>query len=350
MVLKVFVTGATGYVGGTAFDYIYNAHKDNEYTLLVRNEARGQVVKAKYPTVKFVYGALEDVDVIEQAAAEADIVVHTADSSDHVPSALAIAKGLEKGHTAEKPGYWLHLSGTGILTWYDFVNGREGEPPLPEQKYHDINDIERIHNIDIRGPHRNVDKIVIEAAASPALKVAILCPPLLYGKGSGAGNTQSIQIPTLVDMTLSEGFAPIVGAGKNEWDYVHIDDLGDLYVKIFDATQDPSKNTNPEIFGPNGYFYCPYGTLSFTKIAERIAEEIKKQGFLTDVPLKSVTFAEQVKLKGYAPVAETLGHNSKGVGERASKYLGWAPKQSASASVEDDVAAVVSQRAKQLGF
>ncbi|KAL7939545.1 hypothetical protein V8C35DRAFT_286962 [Trichoderma chlorosporum] len=347
MAVKVFVTGATGYVGGTAFDYIYNAHKDNEYTLLVRSEARAQAVKAKYPNVKFVYGALDDVDVIEQAASEADVVVHTADSSDHVPSALAIAKGLEKGHSAEKPGYWIHLSGTGILTWYDLVHGREGQPPLPEQKYHDINDIERIHNLDIRAPHRPCDKAVIEAN-SDAVKIAILCPPLIYGEGSGAGNTQSIQIPTLVDMTLSEGFAPIVGDGKTEWDYVHIDDLGNLFVKIFDATQDPSKNANPEIFGPNGYFYCPYGVLSFTKIAERVAEEVKKQGYRADVPLKSVTFAEQAQLKGYHPVAHTLGQNSSSVGERASKYLGWTPKQTA--TVEDDVAAVVSQRAKQLGL
>jgi hypothetical protein len=32
-------------------------------------------VKAKYPNVKFVYGSLHDADVIEKAAAAADIVV-----------------------------------------------------------------------------------------------------------------------------------------------------------------------------------------------------------------------------------------------------------------------------------
>lgn len=233
------------------------------------------------------------------------------------------------------------------MTWYDLVNGREGQPPLPEQKYHDINDIERIKTLDDRAPHRLIDKVVI-GANSDAVKIAILCPPLIYGKGSGAGNTQTIQIPTLVDMTLSEGFAPVVGDGKNEWDYVHIDDLADLFLKLFNATQDPSKNANPEIFGANGYFYVPYGTLNFTKIAERAAEEIKKQGYLADVPVKRVTLAEQKKLKGFQPVAVSLGQNSKGVAERASKYLGWAPKERI--SVEDDVAEVVSQRAKQLGL
>lgn len=41
----------------------------------------------------------------------------TADSSDNVPSASAIAKGLAAGHSKEKPGYWIHISGTGILQW-----------------------------------------------------------------------------------------------------------------------------------------------------------------------------------------------------------------------------------------
>lgn len=34
-----------------------------------------------------------------------------------MPSAKAIAKGLAAGHTAERPGYWLHICGTGMLLW-----------------------------------------------------------------------------------------------------------------------------------------------------------------------------------------------------------------------------------------
>lgn len=43
----------------------------------------------------------------------------TAQSADDVPSAKAIAKGLAAGHTAEKPGSYIHISGTGLLTWVD---------------------------------------------------------------------------------------------------------------------------------------------------------------------------------------------------------------------------------------
>lgn len=60
--------------------------------------------------------------------------VDTADSSDHVPAAKAIAKGLAEGHSEENPGYWIHVCGTGMLQWYDWDNNRYGQDPLPEQK------------------------------------------------------------------------------------------------------------------------------------------------------------------------------------------------------------------------
>jgi nucleoside-diphosphate-sugar epimerase len=54
---------------------VYKAHPDWEYTLLVRNEERAKPVKEHYPDVKFAYGNLDDAEVIEKAAAEADIVI-----------------------------------------------------------------------------------------------------------------------------------------------------------------------------------------------------------------------------------------------------------------------------------
>ncbi|KAM0260791.1 hypothetical protein ACHAQJ_002557 [Trichoderma viride] len=346
MAVKVFLTGVTGYVGGTAFDYVYNAHKDYEYTVLVRDEARAQLVKAKYPTVKFVYGALEDTDVIEKAAAEADVVIHTADSSDHASSARAIAKGLEEGHTTEKPGYWLHLSGTGILTWYDHANNRAGEAPVPEQIYYDVDGVDRLLHLPDEAPHRDVDKIVL-AAASDAVKITILCPPLIYGKGLGVGNQKSVQLPYLVELGLTDGYVPIVKPGKTEWDNVHVNDLGDLYVKLVDATQDPSKNKNPEIFGPNGFFFAANGVHQFSKLAEKVTEEIKTQGYSNKVSVKHLSLAELRELKGENLVVNTYGLSSRGVPQRAKKYLGWEPK---GISVEDAVAETVQILAKARGL
>ncbi|GFP56616.1 hypothetical protein ACSS6W_004895 [Trichoderma asperelloides] len=346
MAVKVFLTGVTGYVGGTVFDHVYNAHKDYEYTVLVRDEARAQLVKAKYPTAKFAYGALEDTDVIEKAAAEADIVIHTADSSDHAISARAIAKGLKEGHTAEKPGYWLHLSGTAILTWYDHVNNRAGEGPHPEYIYNDLDGVDRMLNFPDDGIHRDVDKI-IQNAASDAVKPTIICPPLIYGKGSGVGNQKSVQLPYLIEAGLSDGYVPVVKPGKTEWDHVDVHSLGDLYLKLVDATQDPLKNNNPEIFGIRGFFFAASGTHSFLQLAEKVVEEIKKQGYSNKVTVKQYSLAELRELKGDNLIIHTYAFSSRGEAQRAKKYLGWEPK---GMSIAEGVAETVDILARAKGL
>ncbi|KAF4510259.1 hypothetical protein G6O67_002162 [Ophiocordyceps sinensis] len=270
MAIKIFLTGATGYIGGTALDYIIKAHPEYEYALLVRDERRAAPIQARYPNVKFVCGSIEDAAVLETAAAEADVVVHTADSSDNLAAAAAIAKGLKDGHATDRPGYWIHTSGAAILSWYDTEHERLGDAPLPEQTYRDIDDIERIIDLPDAAFHRRVDKVVL-AANSDAVRTAIVCPSTIYGPGEGAVNTRSGQVPDLVKVTLIMGFAPIIGEGMTEWGHVHIRDLGDLFVKLVEASQDASRQENPDVFGPRAYFFAENGTHLWADVARWIA-------------------------------------------------------------------------------
>ncbi|KAI0149964.1 NAD(P)-binding protein [Hypoxylon sp. NC0597] len=333
MAPKIFLTGATGYIGGEALYSLVKAHPEFEYTVLVRNEERGKPVAAAYPNVRIVYGTLDDAEVIEKEAAAADIVVHTADSADNVPSAKAIAKGLAAGHTAEKPGYWIHLCGTGILTWYDAKHKRFGQAPLPEERYHDIDDIERILSLPDEAIHRDVDKIVIAANESPAVKTLIVGPPTIYGQGRGPVNQRSIQVPGLIEFTLKNGFAPIQAPGLTEWDNVHIRDLGEFFVLAVEAALDPSKNSNPEIFGPKAYFFLENGVHKWSDVAKWVAEEATKQGLLPEPVTKEIDIPQ-------------FGANSKSVAARAKKYLGWTPKNP---SLKDEIPAAVTYEAKRLG-
>lgn len=230
------------------------------------------------------------------------------------------------------------------MTYYDSVNKRGGEPPIPEEKYHDIDDIKRLINFPEDGYHRNVD-IIVQASASDAVKIAIVSPPTIYGTGTGPVNTSSIQVPDLVKHALEKGWAPIVGAGKTEWDNVHVADLGNFYVKLVEATQDPSKNSNPEIFGVNGYFFVANGVHVWSDITRQVVDEINKQGFKKDVVTKTVD-QEVVNKMDYA-AAPSWGQNSKGVPQRAKKYLGWEAKE---VRLEDTIAETVAQEAKALGL
>ncbi|OHW93262.1 nucleoside-diphosphate-sugar epimerase [Colletotrichum incanum] len=342
MTLKIFLTGVTGYIGGDAFYALYEKYPEYEYSLLVRNDERAAPVREAYPKVRIVIGTLHDADIIEKEAAAADVVVHTADSADDEPSAKSIAKGLAASHSPDQPGFWIHVSGTGILQWYDNKHSRYGEAPLPDQDYHDIRDIDRILNFPDEAIHRNVDKIVL-AANSPAVRVAIVSPPTIYGCGRGPTNQRSIQTPELAQATLEKGFAPIIAPGKTEWDNVHVHDLSQLFVTLVAATQDGSKNADAEVFGPRAYYFVESGTHTWREVAKWIAEEAHKQGYLPAPLTKEVTMKEALQSDGVSQ--KTWGLNSKSKAERARKYFGWEGKGK---SLHEHIPELVSLEAKRL--
>jgi hypothetical protein len=51
------------------------AHPEYAFTLLVRDENRAKPIQDKYPHTKFVFGTLDDEDLVADAAAKADVVV-----------------------------------------------------------------------------------------------------------------------------------------------------------------------------------------------------------------------------------------------------------------------------------
>ncbi|KAM5349931.1 hypothetical protein ACJ41O_006436 [Fusarium nematophilum] len=345
---KVFITGATGFIGGDAFYALYEAEPGWVYTLLARSEEKGKEIQAKYPGVKVVVGSLDDSQVIERAASEADIVIHTADSSDHRVAAEAIGAGLRSSRSTSNPGYWIHISGTGILCWYDMDNQRYGEAPLPSQAYNDLGGVDRVTSLPDTAFHRDVDKIVLgEAAADPdAVKVAVVCPPTIYGTGRGPVNQRSRQVPGLVATTLAKGFGPIIGAGGTEWDNVHVHDLSTLILLLARrAASEGKKDDEAKVWGPKAYYFAENGTHKWSDIAKLVSSEAHKQGFVSQAETKSLDAKEAKEKLGFE--ALSWGLNSRGQAERARKYLGWKPD---SPSLEETIPDVLKLEAQRLGL
>ncbi len=222
---------------------------------------------------------------------------------------------------------------------YDETHERYGQPPLPEQSYHDIKDIDRILTLPDQAAHRDVDKIVIAANESPAVKTVIVGPSTINGVGRGPGNKDSIQVHILAKDALKNGHSAVVGTGKVEWDHVHIYDVSSLFILLVDAALDAEKQNNPEIFGPHGYFFLPGGTHTWGDVSKQISEAVVKQGYHKEVPLKVVEFKD-------APL-KSAATNSKGVGERANKYLGWKP---VGQPINELIPGIVTIEAKKLGL
>lgn len=125
----------------------------------------------------------------------------------------------------------IHLSGTGLISDFDTPASHGHKDP---KIWSDIQNIAALTSRPDNAPHRNVDKLILEAAAK-GLKTAIVCPPDIYGKGTGPGNTESIFLPLFVSSVKKIGAPFYVGDGGNTKGWVHVDDLMKIYVSLVEA-------------------------------------------------------------------------------------------------------------------
>ncbi|PSN72706.1 NAD(P)-binding protein [Corynespora cassiicola Philippines] len=344
MAPKLFITGATGYIGGDALYALYNKHPDYEYAALVRTEQKAETVKKAFPNIRIVIGDLDDSKVLEEEAAKADIVIHTADASDHEGAAKAIAKGLISGHSKEKPGFWLHTGGTGILCWEDMRHDRLGEHT--DKEYHDWDAVQDLTNLPDDAFHRNVDKIVLEAGTkhSDVIKTAILCPPTIYGTGRGPSNARSRQAYELAKYILTRSTIPIIGAGKARWNNIHVGDLSDLFVLLAEAAA-KGDAANADLWGEKGYFLVENGEHVWSEFARAMGRKAEELGFV-EKGIKEGQLGKEEALKQAGFEAVSWGLNSRGKAVRARKTVGWSPTRP---SIEDTIEEILKDEKARLG-
>ncbi|KAI9793670.1 MAG: hypothetical protein M1816_007565 [Peltula sp. TS41687] len=339
---KIFVTGATGYVGGDGLYALVAAHPEYEkdITCLVRDSDKGALIASHYSKIRLVYGTLDDSDLLEAEAKEADIVLHWA-SSDHEEAARALTKGLA-AHPPASPGYLIHTSGTGILCHADVERGAYGEA---SSKVYD--DWEHVSELTSGMPdnawHRSVDKIVLDAGAAhpDRVKTAIVSPPAIYGPGRGRGNKRSVQLYELASAILRRGKGFKVGKGKTMWNGVHVRDLSDVYVALVEhAVRGPLGKAS---WGADGYYFAETNEFSWGDVARRVTNAAYNQGLIGSDDVVSVSAEEaNAILTGGAAM---WGANSRCKAVRARKLLLWKPK---GRDIVSEIADAVRREAKRL--
>ncbi|WP_137893224.1 NAD-dependent epimerase/dehydratase family protein [Ramlibacter sp. 2FC] len=284
--MKLFITGATGYIGGSvAARLVAQGHSVRG---LVRDRTKADLLVAC--GIEPVIGSLDDERVLAREAREADGVVNTA-NADHLPSLLAMLEAL-KG--SGKP--LVHTSGSSLI----------GDDARGNRLSEAIFDEETPFVVEAGKQARHALNGTVLAAAAQGVRTVIICPTLIYGEGRGL-NPHSIQIPFLVEQARSHGVVRVVGQGLNRWSTVHIDDLADLYLLALEKA-------------PAGSFYfAESGEASFTAIGEEISARLGL-GRLESVPAE-----EAAKLWGPARAYYTYGSNSRVRAKRARRELGWTP-------------------------
>ncbi|KAE8372398.1 nucleoside-diphosphate-sugar epimerase [Aspergillus bertholletiae] len=317
----VFITGATGYIGGDVLSQLAARYPELTYRVLVRSADKGEQIKAQYPSVEIIYGSLDDTRILESESSNADIIIHTADAADHVGAAHAILSGIIKGHTAERPAYWLHTSGAGIFSYIDTDNGTYGI--RRDKVYNDLDGINDIVTIPDHAFHRNVDKIVLDAGEqySRILKAAIISPTTVYGRGRGPCSQRSKQVYELAKWTLQRKKAPIIGKGETCGCDIHILDLTVLYELLFDA----ALSGRDGLWGGEAYYLAEAEEHCWGDLAKSMARIAAEKGYIPAAEVESLEPNVAMAWAGFDAVS--WGMNVRCRAHRARKLLGWAPAQ-----------------------
>ena len=270
--MKVFVTGASGYIGkATQTALLRHGHA---VEALARSDAAATAVREAGATP--VSGGLSDLDVLTAAAARADAGLHLAqaDSAEaDLAAATAVQDGLGDGTYVHTGGTWVYGDTAGVAD--------EDAPWNPPS---------------LVAWRENVEEKVL-ARGRPV----VIRPGLLYG-----GENR------LIDAFFTRpgkelGAIPYIGDGTNHWSLVHVDDLAELYVAALTARA--------------GAVYLGVGGVDPTarEVATAISHGAGLEGRTTSVPLDDAR-------ERMGPIADAFALDQRFTPARARQELGWVPQ------------------------
>ncbi len=285
--MKIFITGATGYIGGSLAVALMQA--GHQVSGLARSDKSAAALEKL--GIAPVLGTLDDADILGKAARAADGTVNTANAGHRgaVEAMLGALQGTGKT--------FLHTGGSSIV-------GTRAKGELVEAVFDEDTPFtpspSRVARVAI--------DTLIKAASAKSVRSIVIAPSLIYGQGRGL-NPHSIQVPWLIALAKKYGVAKHIGPGENRWANVHIDDVVTLYALALEKA-------------PAGAFYfAENGENSMREICEAISRMLGQGGRTA-----SMTVEEAAVEWGEGPANDTMGSNSRVRAKRARGELGWQPK------------------------
>lgn len=283
--MKIFITGVTGYVGGSIGMYL--AQAGHSVRGLVRDMDKAGALREL--GIEAVPGSLDDSAVLIREARLADAVINCA-SSDHRAAIEAILEGLQG---SGKP--LLHTSGSSQVG--DAVAGNATSDMIFDEDTPLIVGAEKQARYEL-------DRRIL---AAEGVRGIVICNTLIYGTGTGL-QPHSVQIPALVKEARASGVVKIVGRGLNRWSTVHLGDVCALYQLALDKA-------------PAGAFYfAENGDASYAEIAAAISKRLGIE------KIEGLSEEQAIAVWGLNSARYSLGSNSRVRALRARSELGWQPR------------------------
>jgi nucleoside-diphosphate-sugar epimerase len=197
--MRVFVTGATGWIGSATVDELLAA--GHEVVGLARSDASAAALEAKGAKVR--RGDLDDIAGIRAGAADAEAVIHLANKHDFTNP--AVSNSAERAAVAAI-GDVLERSGRPFLLASGLVALADGRPGTED-------DASPFRGAD--SPRGGSENLALDYVPRGVHSVGVRFPPTVHGAGDHGF------IAILVGIARDKGVAGYVGDGANRWPAVH---------------------------------------------------------------------------------------------------------------------------------
>jgi nucleoside-diphosphate-sugar epimerase len=282
--MKVFLTGATGYIGSAVLEsFLRGGH---EVTALVREPEKAEHIARR--GVRPVIGDLDKPVSYAADAERADVIVHTAldpsprrDKIDRL--AVDTFLGAATSRVASgRAAAFIYTSGVWVLG--------DTTAPVAEDA-----PVRPTPHVAWRSEH---ERIVLEAGRSGTPRTVVMRPGIVYGGSRG------IIADLLKD--AANGLVRVIGEGTNHWPCIYARDLADVYLRVA---------TRPEA---SGVFHAnDEADESVGDIVDSIARHARMRPDVRHVPLSEA----RAKMGAYA---DALALDQRVRSPRA-RALGWSP-------------------------
>jgi nucleoside-diphosphate-sugar epimerase len=280
MSLRVFITGATGYLGGAVATRFARAGHD--VYGLTRNADRGATLAGA--GVRPVFGSLDEPESYLGVLKNCDAAVHAA--FDGSAPAAHDQQALEAFRIAAQDGRLRRLLYTSGAWVHGASHGRIIDETMP---------LAPLDLVRWRAAHEDV---AIDLAEFD-LQSVILRPVILYGESRGILGSMFAEAKEKRTVTIA-------GDGSQHWGLVHRDDVAEAYALAFEHAK-----------GGERWLLADESQLTVREIAGAIAR-------LTGAEVKP--WARESVLEKLGAYGEALLNDQRVSAAKARRELGWVPR------------------------